>query len=37
LQLVARPMADYDLLRVGVWAEETLGRLGIPSRLLGEG
>ncbi len=31
LQLVARPMADYDLLRVGVWAEEALGRLAAPT------
>ncbi len=31
LQLVARPMADYDLLRVGVWAEQALGRLPAPT------
>ena len=30
LQLVARPMADYDLLRVGAWAEGALGRLPAP-------
>jgi aspartyl-tRNA(Asn)/glutamyl-tRNA(Gln) amidotransferase subunit A len=31
LQLVAPPMADYELMRVGVWAERTLGRLPAPS------
>jgi Asp-tRNA(Asn)/Glu-tRNA(Gln) amidotransferase A subunit family amidase len=30
VQLVGRPLADYDLLRVGVWAETTLGRLPAP-------
>jgi aspartyl-tRNA(Asn)/glutamyl-tRNA(Gln) amidotransferase subunit A len=31
LQLVAPPMADYELMRVGVWAEQTLGRLPAPT------
>ena len=31
LQLVAPPMADYELMRVGVWAERTLGRLPAPT------
>lgn len=30
LQLVARPLADYDLLRIGAWAEGVLGRLPAP-------
>ncbi|MSQ23640.1 MAG: amidase [Chloroflexi bacterium] len=30
LQLVGRPMADYQLLRVGAWAESVLGRLPSP-------
>jgi aspartyl-tRNA(Asn)/glutamyl-tRNA(Gln) amidotransferase subunit A len=30
LQLVAPPMADYELLRVGAWCEGVLGRLPAP-------
>jgi Asp-tRNA(Asn)/Glu-tRNA(Gln) amidotransferase A subunit family amidase len=30
LQLVAAPMADYDLMRIGAWCERTLGRLPAP-------
>lgn len=30
LQLVGPPMADYELLRVGAWAENVLGRLPAP-------
>jgi Asp-tRNA(Asn)/Glu-tRNA(Gln) amidotransferase A subunit family amidase len=30
LQLVAAPMADYELMRVGVWCEGALGRLPAP-------
>jgi aspartyl-tRNA(Asn)/glutamyl-tRNA(Gln) amidotransferase subunit A len=30
LQLVAAPMADYELMRVGAWCERTLGRLPAP-------
>ena len=30
LQLVAGPVADYELLRVGAWCEGVLGRLPVP-------
>jgi aspartyl-tRNA(Asn)/glutamyl-tRNA(Gln) amidotransferase subunit A len=30
LQFVARPLADYDLLRTGAWCEQALGRLPAP-------
>jgi Asp-tRNA(Asn)/Glu-tRNA(Gln) amidotransferase A subunit family amidase len=30
LQLVAAPMADYELMRIGAWCERTLGRLPAP-------
>jgi aspartyl-tRNA(Asn)/glutamyl-tRNA(Gln) amidotransferase subunit A len=30
LQLVAAPMADHELMRVGAWCERTLGRLPAP-------
>ncbi|MFN0074487.1 MAG: amidase [Chloroflexota bacterium] len=35
LQLVAPPMADYDLLRVGAWCEAALGRLPVPQPVSG--
>jgi aspartyl-tRNA(Asn)/glutamyl-tRNA(Gln) amidotransferase subunit A len=35
LQLVAPPMGDHDLLRVGAWCEEALGRLPIPPPVSG--
>jgi Asp-tRNA(Asn)/Glu-tRNA(Gln) amidotransferase A subunit family amidase len=35
LQLVAPPMADYDLLRVGAWCEQALGRLPVPPLVSG--
>jgi aspartyl-tRNA(Asn)/glutamyl-tRNA(Gln) amidotransferase subunit A len=35
LQLVAPPMADYDLMRVGAWCEEALGRLPVPPPVSG--
>lgn len=31
LQLVALPMADYELMRAGAWAEAVLGRLPAPA------
>jgi aspartyl-tRNA(Asn)/glutamyl-tRNA(Gln) amidotransferase subunit A len=30
LQLVAPPMADWELMRVGAWCESVLGRLPVP-------
>jgi aspartyl-tRNA(Asn)/glutamyl-tRNA(Gln) amidotransferase subunit A len=35
LQLVAPSMADYDLMRVGAWCEEALGRLPVPPPVRG--
>lgn len=35
LQLVAPPMADYDLMRVGAWCEDALGRLSVPPPVSG--
>jgi aspartyl-tRNA(Asn)/glutamyl-tRNA(Gln) amidotransferase subunit A len=30
LQFVGAPMADYELMRLGAWCEQTLGRLPAP-------
>jgi aspartyl-tRNA(Asn)/glutamyl-tRNA(Gln) amidotransferase subunit A len=36
LQLVAPPMRDYELMRVGAWCEKTLGRLPVPPPVSGD-
>jgi aspartyl-tRNA(Asn)/glutamyl-tRNA(Gln) amidotransferase subunit A len=36
LQMVAPPMGDYDLMRVGAWCEDALGRLPVPPPVSGK-